>query len=699
MTCSHCAQTITKKLESSGAENVNVDFASGEASFVLHDKHKLQEIISGIHSIGYKASEKKEGHEHHHEGSNVEKKFWWSLAFTVPLFFSHMIFPHDFILNDPIVQLLLCVPVFGIGLVHFGRSAWGSVKAGSPNMDVLIMLGASAAFIYSVIGTTQHYGSHEAHNYLFYETAAVILTLVLLGNVIEHRSVKLTTSAIGELTKLQKVKAKKVMMHGSEEHIHEVEYAQVKAGDILLVNMGDKVPVDGEIVSGSASVNEAMLTGEAIPVDKKEKDKVTGGTIAVSGSFKMRAEQVGRETALSKIIDMVKRAQQSKPELQKLGDKVSAVFVPVVLVIALATFLITYFFFHFSFNECMMRAIAVLVISCPCAMGLATPTAVMVGIGRAAKQGILIKGGRTLEAFARVRTVVFDKTGTLTTGDFRIKNISAVNGTSEKELGDILYSLEQHSSHPIARSVVNELKQKAGAMKLADIKEEKGLGISATDASGNKLRAGSFRIAQEQHMDSSHNIYVLKNDQLIGTVDIEDSIKPGAREAVDFLKQENITSVLLSGDSKKKCEEVAVQTGIEKVFAEQHPAEKLQLIDNLVKEHATAMVGDGINDAPALAKASVGVSISNATQVAIQSAQIILLKEKDLSQLETAYRISRHTLITVKQNLFWAFFYNVIAIPIAAAGLLSPMIGALAMAFSDVIVVGNSIRLRSKKLS
>ncbi|MBA3704975.1 MAG: heavy metal translocating P-type ATPase, partial [Bacteroidetes bacterium] len=343
--------------------------------------------------------------------------------------------------------------------------------------------------------------------------------------------------------------------------------------------------------------------------------------------------------------------------------------------------------------------IAVLVISCPCAMGLATPTAVMVGIGRAAKRGILIKGGNTLEEFAKINTIVFDKTGTLTTGNFKIKNINYFNSTDKKEVAEILFQLEQHSSHPIAKSLITELKGTEISKKFNSIKEEKGLGVSATDTENNTYKIGSYKIASHLTQENDHNIYVLKNNQLIATLDIEDDLKTNTVSTIAVLHRQGIKTILLSGDHQKKCEALAKKINIDKIYCEQSPSQKLILIDQLVSKYPTAMAGDGVNDAPALAKATVGISISNATQVAIQSAQIILLKNNDLAALSEAYLISKHTLITIKQNLFWAFFYNIIAIPVAALGLLNPMIGALTMALSDVIVIGNSIRLKNKKLS
>jgi Cu+-exporting ATPase len=703
MDCTSCALGITKTLQKKGMENVSVDFATGEAAFLLNDKSKLQSIIESINGLGYKVVDSKFREENEGKLSTIEKRFYFTLPFTIILFFGHMLLPHDFILNQPIAQLIICLPVFMIGIIQFGKSAWGSLKSGVPNMDVLIFIGSSSAFIYSCIGMWMHYGMHEVHNYLFFETAATIITLVLLGNVFEHRSVKQTTTAIRELSAIQVTKAKLISLQMGKEVVTEVDYKNIHIGALLQVNTGDKIPVDGEIISGDASVDESMLTGESIPAEKVVGHKVIGGTIVVNGNLRMRAERVGDETLLSKIIELVKKAQQDKPNIQKLGDKISAIFVPVVLSISVITFCINYFFVDFAvgvnpLQEAIMRSIAVLVISCPCAMGLATPTAVMVGIGRAAKQGILIKGGSTLEEFAKIKNIVFDKTGTLTTGDFKIKNISTFDDVSEAEVKEILFVLEQHSSHPIAKSIVTELKGTSSNKKYITIKEEKGLGITAIDEQNNAYSIGSYKIAGLLTSDDTHNIYVVKNDKLIATIDIEDTIKTNTKETIAELQKQGINTIMLSGDNRKKCDDLALKININKVYGEQLPSQKLEVIERLTKEAPTAMVGDGINDAPALAKATVGISLSNATQVAIQSAQIILLKNNDLSMLAQAHLISKHTLITIKQNLFWAFFYNIVAIPIAAMGLLSPTVGALTMAFSDVIVIGNSIRLKKKRL-
>ena len=477
-----------------------------------------------------------------------------------------------------------------------------------------------------------------------------------------------------------------------------IDYEQIKAGDVLLVNTGDKIPVDGKIIWGEATVDESMITGESIPIDKMLQEELIGGTILIKGSIRMKATGVGEETILSKIIELVKRAQQNKPDIQKLGDKVSAIFVPSVLLISAATFLVSYFGFHIPLEKAIMSAIAVLVISCPCAMGLATPTAVIAGIGRAAKKGILIKGGGTLEEFAKIQTIVFDKTGTLTTGKFKIEAITPMDGYREEEIKNLLLTLEQHSSHPIARSIFEELKNSAKTIPLTEATEEKGIGIIGKLESGDEVRLGSANILRGQKPEGSHSLYMTMNDQLIATIDIRDEIKENAKQMVQSMKNMGVKTILLSGDTAANCKAVADELGIEEIYSGQLPDQKLQKITELSAQGFTAMVGDGINDAPALSQASVGISLGNATQVAIESAQVVLLKSRDLTVINHALQISKHTYLTIKQNLFWAFAYNVVAIPIAAMGMLNPMVGALAMAFSDVIVIGNSIRLKTKKI-
>jgi len=701
MTCTHCAATVAKSIERAGGADVDVNFATGEANFIVLDAASIEGIKEEIGKHGYKTEDSHylhKGDDDSQEGmSRLEKRFYFTLFFTIPLF-SHMFLPSVEVLQNPVVQLILCLPVLFVGLIHFGKSAFNALKNGNFHMDVLIFTGFNAAFAYSLAGTIMYWGTAEVHNFLFYETCATIITLVLMGNVLEHVSVRQTTSAISELSEIRAKKARKVVEESEAETTVEIDYEQIKAGDVLLVNTGDKIPVDGKIIWGEATVDESMITGESIPIDKMLQEELIGGTILIKGSIRMKATGVGEETILSKIIELVKRAQQNKPDIQKLGDKVSAIFVPSVLLISAATFLVSYFGFHIPLEKAIMSAIAVLVISCPCAMGLATPTAVIAGIGRAAKKGILIKGGGTLEEFAKIQTIVFDKTGTLTTGKFKIEAIAPMDGYRKEEIMNLLLSLEQHSSHPIARSIFEELKNVATTIPLTEATEEKGVGIIGKLESGDEVRLGSANILRGQKPEGAHSLYMTMNDQLIATIDIGDEIKENAKQMVQSMKNMGIKTILLSGDTAANCKTVADELGIEEIYSGQLPDQKLQKITELSAQGFTAMVGDGINDAPALSQASVGISLGNATQVAIESAQVVLLKSRDLTVINHALQISKHTYLTIKQNLFWAFAYNVVAIPIAAMGMLNPMVGALAMAFSDVIVIGNSIRLKTKQI-
>ncbi|HNX06430.1 MAG TPA: cation-translocating P-type ATPase [Bacteroidales bacterium] len=691
MNCTNCALGIKKQLEKSGLEKVDVNFTTGEVHFSYDEKEQVQSAINKINGMGYHVASGLSQKENRIRKvlSSIEVKFYFSLAFTVPLL-SAMFLPFEF-LHHPIFQLFLCIPVYTVGMWHFGKSAYYSLRSGVPNMDVLITLGSSAAFFYSLAGTILGLG----HDYQFYETTASIITLIFFGNMLEHLSVKKTTSAVDELVKMQVLKAKVITYKNNSEQITETEVSKIRTGDVLLVNTGDKIAADGEIIWGDGIIDESVVSGESIPVSKIIGNTVVGGTVLTSGNIKVRATAIGEQSVLGQIIELVKNAQRDKPQLQTLADKISAVFVPTVIGLSLLTFVINFFVVDIDFKYALLRSIAVLVIACPCALGLAIPTAVVVGIGRVAKQGILIKGASTMQKLSSIKNIAFDKTGTLTTGKFMIKDIKTY-GISQREARSLLFSIERYSTHPIAVSIVNELKDEE-VIELSAIEEQKGIGIRAKDNQGNRYSAGSFRIAEKLTDESFHEVYLLKNDVLIATLDIQDEIRPQAKEAMAFLKSKQISTVLLSGDKQQKCDELAQKLGIEKIFAEKLPAEKLAIIEQLDKAGGVAMVGDGINDAPALSKATVGISLSNATQIAIQSAQIILMNGK-LNLLSQAYLISKNTMTVIKQNLFWAFFYNVIALPIAAVGLLDPMIAAASMALSDVVVVMNSLRLRTKKL-
>ncbi|MCY7409296.1 MAG: cation-translocating P-type ATPase [Chitinophagales bacterium] len=695
MTCNSCANTVTKFLEKRGMKNVFVDYSSGDVKFENNIQFDISEISRGINALGYHVvkNEQKETNSVFNFLKSIEGKFYFCLVFTVPLLL-HMVLPFS-ILHNGYFQLILCTPVFIVGIIQFGKSAYGSVKEGVPNMDVLIFIGSTAAFIYSLLGGII-IGNPD---YLFFETSASIITLVLLGNVIEKKAVKRTRSSVEALTKLQPQHAKRIDFYGDEkfEVITEVHQNEIEAGQYFLVNNGDRIPADGKVVWGTASIDEAMITGESLPVEKQISSNVITGTIVKDGAIKILSTAIGKETVLSKIIELVSTAQRNKPNIQKLADKITAVFVPIVLSIAAITFLIALFGFHLSFQQALMNCIGVLVISCPCAMGLATPTAVMVGIGRAANKGILIKGAQTLEIFASVKTIVFDKTGTLTTGNFKIQNLKSI-GVTDDELKSILAGLEKFSSHPIAKSICAELTNEK-IFPFINIYEEKGKSIRGEDAAGNIYEIGASKIisAEQEREYSQFSVFIKKNAVVIGMVELKDEIRMEAKTMIDSLHSQGIKTIMLSGDKKESCESVANQLGVDQFYAEQLPEGKLEIIEKLRKEGTVVMVGDGINDAPALAAATIGVSMSGATQAAIDSAQIILL-HNDLSLLPEAIKISKHTLLTIKQNLFWAFFYNSLAIPVAAFGFLKPIIAALSMAFSDVVVIGNSLRLRIKNL-
>ena len=684
MTCNNCANGIKNHLEKNLIENVNVNFSLSEVSCNEDVTSNKKHIISLIEDIGYQVKNKNTKEK---KFSKVEVLFFISLLFTIPLF-SHMFLDHNNILYNPFLQLGLCLPVYFIGLIYFGKSSFNSLKTGVPNMDVLIFMGSSAAFFYSIYGWWLFYGTNEVHNYMFFETSATIITLVLLGNVLEHRSVKQTTTALKDLYKIKNTLAKKIY----DDKIVDVKFEDIILDDILIVNSGDIIPTDGTIIWGDCSIDESMITGESLPVVKKTNSMVIGGTTLVSGSIKIKASKVGNNTILSQIIELVKNAQKDQPEIQKLGDKVSAIFVPIVICISILTFFISHYVFDIAFIDAFLRSIAVLVISCPCAMGLATPTAIMVGIGRAAKNGILIKGGNTLEKMASIKNIAFDKTGTITSGNFKILNLNVIEG-NEDEIKHIIYNIEKHSSHPIANSLVSELKDYSNELRIKNIDEKNGLGISAQI--NNDIYFIGKEIAENQKR--KFDVYIKKNNNIIATINLQDEIKDGTKEIINQLKKEYNTT-LVSGDRKEKCDEINRSLIFDNVFSNQSPEDKLKIIENLNKENNTLMVGDGINDAPALSKATLGLSLGHASQIAIQSSEIILLNKENLKQLPKALKISKHTLLTIKQNLFWAFSYNIIAIPIACLGYLNPMWAALFMAFSDVVVIGNSIRLKFKRI-
>ncbi len=693
MTCTNCALTINRYLKKQGAGQVNVSFIGGDVSFELNGNASKEQLIKGIEDLGYKVATDQQTTITKQRTvffSNHLQRFLFCLPFTLALLL-HMLPWHIGFLMNPWIQLAICLPVYFVGMDYFGVSAVKSLKRGIPNMNVLIALGATAAFVYSLIGTIGNLGM----NYIFYETTATIISLVFLGEWVEHKSVATTQRELNKLASQQKVMAN--MIAFDDEHkelIFPVENTNLHVGDLVLIKSGEQVPMDCKILWGDAHVNESLLTGESEPVHKQKKDALIGGSLLTDGTVKAQVTATGKDTVLSNILNLVKQAQGEKPPIQQLADKISAVFVPVVIGIAVLSFLLNYFAFNISATGSLMRSIAVLVISCPCAMGLATPAAIAVGLGRAARNGILFRNAKSLELFKNIKTVVFDKTGTLTKGQLTISNWQS--SIDENSFKRIIYSLEKFSNHPIAKAITGNWKIN-NTIAWKKIEEIKGMGMKAEDDGGNIYRLGSHKIASTQTPNASHTAYLLQNDKLIGWFDMEDEIRPESAAVISYLHSKNIQTILLSGDSLERTQKVATTLGIEKLYAEKTPEEKLKIIEGLNNVSPVAMVGDGINDAPALAKATIGISMSDATQLAMQSAQVVLMN-KGIQHLPLALGLGKHTFITIKENLFWAFLYNIVAIPVAAVGLLHPGIAALAMGFSDVVLAINSVRLNYKKV-
>ena len=694
MTCSNCALSVSNYLKKEGLSDVKVNPITGEVSFTSEADNGILKLTSGIKKLGYNViDESKTGTVKKVSFlSNNKKRFLFTLPFTLVLMM-HMLpmgtYTHW--LMNPWIQIILCLPVFVTGMYFFGRSAVKSLLHGTPNMNVLIAVGALASFVYSLVGAVLNLGEH----YLFFETTASIITLVFFGNYLEEASIQSTQKAVNSLTASQKVMANMIAFDDEhKEQIFPVENIFLKTGDLVLIKNGEQVPADCKILWGDCMVNEAIITGESLPLAKTKKDFLIGGSVVEDGLVKAQVTAAGKDTVLSGIVKMVQNAQAEKPPMQKLADKISAIFVPIVLGLSLLTFLLNFFAFNISGGDSLMRAIAVLVISCPCAMGLATPAAIAVGLGRAAKLGILFKNASALESFKKIQQVVFDKTGTLTTGKFTITNFSST--INYAEFKRIVFSLEKFSNHPIAKTIALEWKMNS-PLSWKNIEEIKGIGINATDADGDSYEAGSYKLLNNDDSNRNHNIYVLKNNIQIGWIDVQDEIRPEAKEVIAILHQKNIKTILLSGDLKSKCDIIAQQLGIDEVFAEQTPAQKMEKIAALNNILPTAMVGDGINDAPALAKATLGISLSDASHIAMQSSDVILMNS-GIKNLPLALGLGKHTYITIKQNLFWAFIYNIVALPIAAFGLLTPTLAALAMGFSDIVLAVNSVRLFVKKV-
>jgi Cu+-exporting ATPase len=701
MSCSTCALTIGKYLEKKGLQNVKVSLASGDVSFDAANEVDSSQLQKGIIDLGYTVV--KEDAAATGAGRAPLNKhlryFLFCLPFTV-LLLGHMFGgagPFHWLMH-PWIQMLLCLPVFIAGLRFFGKSAVNSLINGLPNMNVLIALGATAAFVYSLAGTVLQLGP----DYLFYETTASIITIVFLGYYLEDASVQATQRSLNKLAATQKTMATMIAFDDQhQEVLFPIENTQLRSGDLILIRTGEQVPADCKILWGEAGVDESILTGESLPVEKRQKDSLIGGSLLVSGSVKAQVTAAYADSILAGIVKLVRQAQGEKPPIQQLADKISSVFVPTVLVLSLLTFFGNYWYAHAA-GPALMRSIAVLVIACPCAMGLATPAAIAVGLGRGAKNGILFRNAGHLEAFRRIRKVVFDKTGTLTTGTFSISNWQADASLSPQQFQEIVFSLEKYSAHPIAKSITNEWKPKRASagdpggrpspMRWNKVEEVKGLGMRGETREGDVYWAGSYKVASGLTSDDTHNVYIVCNDRLLGFIDVADTIRPEAPAVIGWLHAKGIHTTLLSGDRRETCLRLAGTLGIKEVLAEQTPEQKLQQITRLNDEMPVAMVGDGVNDAPALARATIGLSMSDASSLAVETADVVLMNH-GLRHLPDALGLGQQTFSTIRGNLFWAFFYNVIAIPVAAFGLLTPALAALVMGLSDVVLALNSLRL------
>ena len=651
----------------------------------------------------------------------MRRRLIWSVVLLVPLFYlamGHMLslpVPSFFFADMRgfyafvAVQLALLIPILILNRSYFAVGFSRLVQL-SPNMDTLVALGAAAGVVYSLL--TVFFGKVDIHMPdLYFESAGMILTLVTVGKYLEERSKGQTTAAITSLLALAPESA--VIKRGDREVTVRAE--EIACGDIVIVRQGGRIPVDGVVTAGQATVDESALTGESLPVEKTAGDSVTSATVSRSGYLEFRATRVGSDTTLSQIVQLMEEAASSKAPISRLADRISAVFVPAVIAIALAAALLWYFAGHMPLHFCLSIGIAVLVISCPCALGLATPVAIMVGTGKAAEQGILIKSAESLELMHRVQTVVLDKTGTVTQGLPKVTDILCAEGVTAEDLLCVAASAEQPSEHPLARAIIDEAKERRVPLcAVSDFTAVPGGGVQA-QLDGAAIYAGNERFmtltgvntgalrhaAEKLAQEGKTPLFFAEEERLLGVIAVADTVKSDSAEAIARLQALGRDVVLLTGDNERTAQAVASQIGVKRVLAQVLPQDKAQCVAQLQREgKRVAMVGDGINDAPALAKADVGLAIGAGTDIAIESADIVLMKST-LRDVVTAVELSGAVLRNIRQNLFWAFFYNAIGIPVAAGVLypafgitLNPMIAAAAMSLSSVCVVGNALRLR-----
>jgi Cu+-exporting ATPase len=664
MTCAACARAIENTLAgTAGVTRANVNLATNTATVEFDDARTgVSDFVAAIEDLGYGVPAAEP------PADAGEKLYRWRLA--VAVLFAAPVLVLGMLHTAPRIQLALTVPVIFYSGAPFYRAAWSALRHRSANMNTLISLGTGAAFLYSLYETVR--GGHM----VYYEAAATIIALILLGRTLEARARAQASAAIRRMMDLQPPTAR-VLRDGAEV---ETAVAQVRAGDTVVVRPGERIPVDGTVLEGDSAVDESMLTGESLPVDKRAGATVFAGTVNCSGGFRYAATKVGRGTVLQQMIELVKQAQGSRAPVARLADVVSGYFTVGVLAAALATFGIWLFFAPFS--TAMVNAVAVLIIACPCALGLATPTAIMVGPGRGAEHGILIKGGEALEMAYRIGVVVLDKTGTLTRGKPRVVHVTPAAGWTEAEVLRLAASAERYSEHPLGRAIVDAANQRGVPLEeVRDFAAMAGLGVRA-------------RVSGREVVVAKPGATVTVDGAEAGSIEIADTIKPEAAEAVRRLRAMGLEVWMITGDRRATAEAVAREAGIEHVLAEVMPGEKVAAVKKLqAGGKRVAMVGDGINDAPALAQADLGIAMGSGTGAAMEAGGVTLMRD-DLNGVADAIELSRRTMRIIRQNLFWAFAYNTVGIPIAALGLLSPMLASAAMAASSVTVVSNSLRLR-----
>lgn len=739
MTCANCVATVERTLRKTpGVQDATVNYASERATVRFDPSEtSFERMAERIERAGYGVVRPEVGEgmaeaeviARADEIRRQSRLFWTGVAFAGPLFVLSM--SRDFGLLGPWAHapwvnwamFALATPVqFWVGRDYYA-GAWHALRNGAANMDVLVALGSSVAYGWSVvIAAALTRGVDAFGTHVYFETAALIITLIKLGKLLEVKAKGETGAAIRELMELRPAVAVRVT-DGTEETI---AIDAVAPGDVLLVRPGERVPVDGVVSEGASAVDESMLTGESLPVEKAEGAPVTGGTVNLTGAFRMTAERVGSDTALAQVVRMVQEAQGSKAPIQRLADRVASVFVPAVIAVALATFAIWWLVVGAGFTDSLVRLVAVLVIACPCALGLATPTAVMAGTGRAAGRGILFRSSEALERARDLSVVVLDKTGTLTLGRPRVRTLVPDDGDSARSTDEVLRlaaSLESLSEHPIARAVVDEAASR-GVMPspVTGFRAVTGRGVEGT-VDGVRVTVGTEAYLRSEGIPVAHRwseraaeveaqaqtpLWVTADGTVTGLIGVADAVKEGSRAAVASMREQGLRVIMLTGDRATVARAIAAEVGIDEIRSDVLPGEKADVIASLRAEvdGAVAMVGDGINDAPALARADVGIAIGTGTDVAMETADVVLMRG-DLRAVPEALALSGRTMRTIEQNLFWAFFYNTALIPVAAGALYSltflpmmlrslhPILAAVAMAFSSISVVANSLRLRT----